>query len=316
MKERNLSIELLKFIALFIIANSHMELLYGKYAFLATGGSIGDALFFFCSGYTLFLGRIDRFDNWYKRRINRIYPSVFAWALVASIFFNAHKDMKDVWLYGGGWFVTCIMLYYVVLYLIRKYLYDKKWITFTIVIAIIATWYLYEDKSKFFMYGATYFKWVHYFLFMVAGAYIGVNKITLKIRPLYDWFGFIVSFIAYYALMFACRKSPSISQWQIFSLIPLMGITIYLYKLCSSPQCNRFISNNKKWICAISGLCLESYIVQYSLFTDKMNNIFPLNIIITMIAILIMAYIVRSIGRIFGQIFNKEDFDWKAIIKL
>ena len=49
-----------------------------KYEMFATGGTIGDALFMFCSGYTLFLGRIDRFDNWYKRRINRIYPSVFA----------------------------------------------------------------------------------------------------------------------------------------------------------------------------------------------------------------------------------------------
>lgn len=31
MKQKNLSIELLKFIALFVIANSHMDLLYGKY---------------------------------------------------------------------------------------------------------------------------------------------------------------------------------------------------------------------------------------------------------------------------------------------
>lgn len=315
-KEKNLSIELLKFIALFIIANSHMELLYGEYAFLATGGSIGDVIFFFCSGYTLFLGRIDRFDNWYKRRINRIYPSIFAWALVSSVFFNIHMDQKDIWLYGGGWFVTCIMLYYVVLYFIRKYLFDRKWLALGLVGALIIVWYLFEDKSRFFMYGDTYFKWVHYFIFMIVGAYIGANKITLTIRPQYDWTVFIVSLITYNGFMFACIKSSCISQWQILSLIPLMGITISLYKICSSPTSNRFLIKNEKWICAVSGLCLESYIVQYVLFTDKMNNIFPLNIIITMIAILIMAYIVRSIGRIFVQIFNKEDFDWKAIANL
>lgn len=315
-KEKNLSIELLKFIALFIIANSHMGILYGKYSILATGGSIGDVLFFFCSGYTLFLGRIDRFDNWYKRRISRIYPSIFAWALIASIFFNIHSDMRTVWLHGGGWFVTCIMLYYVVLYLIRKHLFEKKYTTFAFVIATIVIWYLFEDKSKFFMYGATYFKWAHYFLFMVTGAYIGANKISLKTRPVYDWVGFIVSFVLYYTLMFACTKSSVISQWQIVTLIPLMGITIYLYKICSSPKCNVFLDKNKKWICAISGLCLESYIVQTVLFTDKMNSIFPLNIIITMIAILVLAYIVRSIGRTFVQIFSKDNFDWKAIIKL
>ena len=45
MKERNIGIDILKFIAALIITNSHMELLYGKYSALATGGAIGDVLF-------------------------------------------------------------------------------------------------------------------------------------------------------------------------------------------------------------------------------------------------------------------------------
>ena len=316
MKSKNLSIELLKFIALFLIANSHMDILYGKYSLLATGGSIGDVLFFFCSGYTLFLGRMDRFDNWYKRRINRIYPSIFAWALIASMFFNKHYDMKNILLHGGGWFVTCIMLYYIVLYFIRRFMFDRKWTTISLVILVIFVWYIFEDCSTFFMYDDTYFKWIHYFLFMVIGAYIGANKITLKLKPKFDWIGFTISLIIYYAIMYACTKNSTISQFQIVSLIPLMGITIYLYKICSSEKIVSFTENNKRWICAISGLCLESYIVQYSLFTDKMNSIFPLNLIITMIAILVLAYIVRSLGRLFVQIFNKENLDWRAIVKI
>ena len=54
-RERNLSIDMLKFLAVFLITNSHMDKLYGEYSMLATGGAIGDVLFFFCSGYTLFL---------------------------------------------------------------------------------------------------------------------------------------------------------------------------------------------------------------------------------------------------------------------
>lgn len=80
-KERNIAIDVLKFIAAILITNSHMGILYGKYNELATGGAIGDVLFFFCSGFTLFLSRGVRFDNWYKRRINRIYPTIFAWAI-------------------------------------------------------------------------------------------------------------------------------------------------------------------------------------------------------------------------------------------
>lgn len=46
-------IDILKFLAIVLIVNSHMEPAYGKYAYLASGGAIGLALFFFCSGFTL-----------------------------------------------------------------------------------------------------------------------------------------------------------------------------------------------------------------------------------------------------------------------
>lgn len=69
MKQRNIGIDILKCFAAIVITNSHMDILYPKFGALATGGAIGDALFFFCSGFTLFLGRMGRFDNWYKRRI-------------------------------------------------------------------------------------------------------------------------------------------------------------------------------------------------------------------------------------------------------
>jgi peptidoglycan/LPS O-acetylase OafA/YrhL len=116
MRQRDISIDILKFFAVLLITNSHMESLYGKYSALATGGAIGDVLFFFCSGFILFLGRERRFDNYYKRRINRIYPTVFMWALMAATIFHRHSDMLDVVLNGGGWFVSCIMIYYAVLH--------------------------------------------------------------------------------------------------------------------------------------------------------------------------------------------------------
>lgn len=49
-RSRNLSIDILKFFAVLLITNSHMEKVYADYGALSTGGAIGDALFFFCSG--------------------------------------------------------------------------------------------------------------------------------------------------------------------------------------------------------------------------------------------------------------------------
>lgn len=54
-KERLIGIDLLKVLAVFLVMNSHMRICYPKYSALATGGAIGDALFFFASGYTLLL---------------------------------------------------------------------------------------------------------------------------------------------------------------------------------------------------------------------------------------------------------------------
>ena len=77
MKERDIAVDIVKFFAVFLIINSHADACYPKFGILATGGAIGDSLFMFVSGFTLYLGKQIRFDNYYKRRINRIYRSGF-----------------------------------------------------------------------------------------------------------------------------------------------------------------------------------------------------------------------------------------------
>lgn len=101
MNERDYSIDILKFLAVFLIINSHMDALYVKYDVLATGGAIGDVLFLFASGYTLLLSKRNlRFDNWYKRRINRIYPSVFVCVVMGTMFISMHSiNLTALW--GG-----------------------------------------------------------------------------------------------------------------------------------------------------------------------------------------------------------------------
>ena len=50
-KKRDVAIDFVKVIATILVLNSHMGICYGKYSMLATGGGIGDALFFFVSGF-------------------------------------------------------------------------------------------------------------------------------------------------------------------------------------------------------------------------------------------------------------------------
>lgn len=319
MKERNIGIDILKFFAALLITNSHMGMLYGKYDILATGGAIGDVLFFFCSGFTLFLGRMGRFDNWYKRRINRIYPTVFAWAILSAFFFNLHQSMDYTIIHGGGWFVTCIMLYYVMLYFIQRFLlHHLKWV-FGIVALICIAWYFIMDRpADYNMYRATYFKWGHYFLFMLLGAMMGISQKQWKFNFKTDFIKLIGSIFIYYAILFAGRIYTLFSELQIISLIPLLFIVYYFYKVCSSDTLKKWYTNRYiGWsIKFIGGLCLEIYLVQGVLFTENMNHIFPINILIMFIIIFAVAYLLRCGSRIFSQTFKDGEYDWKAVFKL
>ena len=66
----------------------------------------------------------------------------------------------------------------------------------------------------------------------------------------------------------------------------------------------------------IGGLCLEIYVVQHALFTTRMNHLFPLNLIIMFVIILLVAYILRCAARLFLQTFSKENYNWKEILRL
>lgn len=75
-----------------------------------------------------------------------------------------------------------------------------------------------------------------------------------------------------------------------------------------------------KWgnviIMVVGGLCLESYLIQYSLFTDKMNNIGTLNLVLVVFVILFCSYVVRCAARLFAQTFRTEDYKWNKIFGL
>lgn len=99
---RVISIDILKFLAVLLIINSHADIMYpDNLRMLATGGAIGDVIFLFCSGYTLFRKDLGRFDNWYKRRINRIYPTVMGIAIVADVVFGNKDTFVHSVILGG-----------------------------------------------------------------------------------------------------------------------------------------------------------------------------------------------------------------------
>lgn len=168
---RNKAIVLFKFFAALLITYSHMGLLFPKFGGLVTGGAIGDGLFFFCSGFTLFLGRDGGFLNWYKRRVSRIYPSIIMWALLSAVVFGWTWYVTDLITTPKYWFIPCIMVYYAIFYVIRRYLMKYMKAVFVGSLLIItALSFFVLDMERSVMYAQVSFMRIYYFIFMLLGA--------------------------------------------------------------------------------------------------------------------------------------------------
>lgn len=322
LRKRDISIDILKFLAVFLIINSHMDVCYpSKYSIFATGGAIGDVLFLFASGFTLFMGRMDDFPNWYKRRINRIFPSAFVCAMMfALLSWDNNVSIARLW---GGQFVIAIMIYYAILYFIRKFCIEHI-PTILVVVGLISLLvyifffpYKYETGSKG-MYGiTTLYRWIPYFGFMLMGAWLGMRRMNLKTRPLLDAFLFLVALALFYGIQFAAKKNLNVAPYQIVTLVPLMGVIYFFYKLCNIKSLENIYNSRygHPIIMTISGLCLESYLIQFAVITDKFNSIFPLNIPLIMLLVLAVAFVCKVLSRFFSQTFKDKPYDWKELIK-
>lgn len=321
--ERDNSVDIVKFIAVLLIINSHADIMYPQLRILATGGAIGDCLFLFCSGFTLLLGgACTDFCIYYKRRINRIYPSVICAALFVNLL-SLNPSVHILQL-AGGEFIIAIMTYYILLYYIRQFAKDKILLILAAVaivsVFVYILWfpYKYEVSAKGIYGITTYYRWIPYFCAMLLGAYIGMKRKELNYRPWSDFVKLILCLSIFYGIQFGAKVYRPIAPWQMVTLLPLMGIIVYSYKCCHAKWLTNLYHSKygNQVIMFVGGLCLESYLIQGALFTDRMNNIWPLNLIIIVAVIIACSYLVRCMARIFQQTFRTEDYEWKKVFSM
>lgn len=344
---RSLSIDILKFFAVLLITNSHFDAQYVYAKELATGGAIGDALFFFCSGYTLFLGRLGRFDVWYKRRIRRIFPSVLVVVIIYG-FMSPQLGLPDLLYYGANWFIPCILICYVPLYFIRKYAANRLNRVYIVIGCLILSWYslFFEPIRTWFLtncnpldwmlfctpmdktwiYQWNYFKWLSFFCIMLFGAQMGRHAQMSVPANVSGRKAFIVNLckligciVVFYAIPMVIERIPELNILLLLTLFPLIGICYYFYRWAGTEVMLKLYGNKYigATISVIGGLCLEIYLIQPIVRTTRLNHLFPLNLFIIFVGIVLAAYVCRSLARLVQQMLSEEDgFNWKAVFKL
>lgn len=318
MSTRNISIDILKFFAVLLITNSHFSTLYVFGQQLATGGAIGDALFFFASGFCLFLSRRkDNFMFFYKRRISRIYPTIFSWAILSSFLLGNQKSMCEIVISGGGWFVSCIMVYYVFTYFIHKKTERfSKLLCGVWALCMIPLFFLLNHGENIYSDGL--FRFCFFFLFMLMGMILSCRQMLKIEKPGLELAKILVCASIFYGVSFLAAKRPSLNALQLLTIPALMGLTYYLWRLSNCDFLARLYNSKIIGfvIKLIGGLCLEIYVVQHQLITDKMNFLFPLNLLLMLAIIVMAAYVLKCCSTFFSQTFKDQEYNWKDIFKL
>lgn len=129
---------------------------------------------------------------------------------------------------------------------------------------------------------------------------------------------FLISIILYYACMAAYKLGPLYCHFQMVSLIPLLFAIYFFFIFCSCKKMTKVFDNvlYGNVVYFISSLTLEIYLVQYALFTDRMNFMFPLNLPVMYLMIFGVAYVLKVLSQVFSQIFSKENVEVKKLFSL
>lgn len=183
----------LRFVAILLITNSHLDKLY-PVAAMATGGQLGNSLFFMLSGFGLaasYRKKGDVFWPWLQRRLSRIYPSVLLVALTAAVITGAVFDwgladyVRHLLWPTEYWFVAAIVCFYVPFYWLMS-LRSKAVFLWLIGLLFLPYFYFYFtvlDLSRFSVEDG-YFKWIFYFQVMLLGGFLA-NRDDAT-RPLFS----------------------------------------------------------------------------------------------------------------------------------
>ena len=168
------------------------------------------------------------------------------------------------------------------------------------------------------MYAGHYIRWLLFFDFMLLGAKMGTMEKEIKSKPIIDTCLLLLSIICFYVLFVAGIRIRSIAFIQYFSFIPLLFAMYYFYKVGASAWAETLYKSKagNLFVRFVGGLCLEIYMVQHFLFTDKMNSLFPMNIIIMFVIIFVVAYLTRCVARFISQTFKETPYDWGKMVSL
>lgn len=249
--------------------------------------------------------------SWYWRRIDRIYPSLILAVLILTLIFgNAFYGWRIidyiktfVWP-TPYWFISALMPFYVVFFLLMKL---KRSQIFLVAIGVLAIPYLYfylttVNLSLYSIEGPGYFKWIFYLQVMLFGGYLAssnheINKTGKNTRYFVLLIGCIVF---YYGILLLVTRGYG-EKFQALTHVLMFPMMYFFIKVSISD----FITNNlvrRKYIgffvWFIGNLTIEIYLLHGAVYSHPIiqDISFPMNMVFFWVSVIVTSYILKSIS--------------------
>jgi peptidoglycan/LPS O-acetylase OafA/YrhL len=301
---------LLRFAAIVLIINSHLEGYY-PWSYMATGGSMGVALFFALSSFGLFISERNNprpFTQWYTNRIKRIYPAIWIILVLLTLpyklYMNALNtdnllDYFGYFFYPPFWFLQVLMIYYLFIFpILKRYRPDLFYGLIMILCVLYAFVYMNElDLSQWSIEGNMFLKLVFYFMIFLFGVWLAQRQDKISYSGFFDWAMLFLSIFLIYGHKFLMYRNLACS-FQFIQHILLFPFIYYFLKISRSDFIQKHIMGRPviaQSVRYVSDMTLELYLVHlYAvIFVVRLNLLFPANIIVLLAVTFIMASFVK-----------------------
>lgn len=311
---------MLRALACLLITNSHQEEIY-PIRLLASGGLLGDVIYFAISGYCLYSVAQKSFGKWYFRRLRRIYPPVWLTAgtlILTGVYGTVStKRVLNLMFYPTHYhFVASILVLYIfyfflMIFINRKQGEEEKWLKYIAIglaVLYFIVYYTIYDRSYYHIDNVnSKMIWPLYFLAMMIGLWFRRHeKEYLGKGGILPWLFTFACAIAYFGTKFTISRGiiPASLQWtnQLVLLALLVGI--FRSFIGSEEIIKRLPSSVTAPFRFIADMAFELYLSQAVIIPTFNTGIetFPYNFVVTISITFLFAWLVHSVTNIILQL--------------
>lgn len=312
----------LRTIACFLITNSHGEEVY-PIRILASGGLLGDVIYFAVSGYCLYSLKEVGFFRWYGKRLKRVYIPVW---LTAGLFISTgiygtislERKLHLLFYPTHYHFVASILVMYIIFFFVFRWInQDKahrekrlKYVVVATAVLFFTLFYTVYDRSYYHIDNVNdHMIWHLYFISMLIGAYFRMNseKYLGKSTAL-SWLGIAGSGVLYIATKLGCSRGiiPPVVQW--VNQLTLLVLLLFIFRsfIGLEETIKKLPSSIMTPIRFIADMAFEIYLAQAVIIPtyNTGKETFPYNFLVVMSITFLCAYGVHIVTDMIVQLLD------------